>query len=58
MRTTHASTKCLTGNDRSVEAVAQKCYAKKAIPKAAASKFSTKVGLLKNFANFTGKHLC
>ena len=31
---------------------------KKTFPKAAACKFSTKVGLLKHFAKFTGKHLC
>ena len=31
---------------------------KKIFPKAAACKFSSKVGLLKNVAKFTGKDLC
>ena len=33
-------------------------YIKKAFSKAAVCKFSIKVGLLKNFAKYTGKHLC
>ena len=33
-------------------------YIKKTFSKAAVCKFSIKVGLLKNVAKYTGKHLC